>query len=231
MIDKIVFSICRNFVFNNQHPTTMKHFLRISLTLIALIFTFTYASMAAGKDPLNFMVKCNLKLSKQFAKTERKPLLLYIHSTKCISSRTFTRQIVGKPEFAKWAQSNFICMEANVTTKKGKEIAKKYGVLKIPSIIMLSFDTDLEYAVEMKLDSESLYTQFRSFLTANSLKSQIELMRETNGLSYRQASVAIAKSYAASDYKKNPIGVAEMMASGRTLRIHKLNDLYEAYIS
>ncbi|MDZ4756738.1 MAG: hypothetical protein SGJ10_01190, partial [Bacteroidota bacterium] len=66
--------------------------------------------------------------------------------------------------------------------------------------------------------------------TANTLKSQIELMRETNGLSYRQASVAIAKSYAAQDYKKNPNSVAELMASTKTLRIHKLNNLSEAYI-
>ncbi len=208
----------------------MKHIIRNTIALIALTFSFTYLSLGAGKDPLNFMLKCNLKQSKQFAKQERKPMMIYIHSTKCISSRTFTRQIVGKPEFAKWAKGNFICMEANVTTKKGKEIAKKYGVLRIPAIIMLSFDTDLEYAVEMKLDSQSLYTQFRSFLTANSLKNQIELMRETNGYSYRQASAAIARSYAKQDYKKNPDGTPQMMAYERTLHINKLTDLYDAYV-
>ncbi len=208
----------------------MKHILHSTIILLTFTIFFSSACRAAGKDPLNFMIKSNLKQSKQFAKQERKPLILYIHSSKCISSRTFTRQIVGKAEFAKWAKTNFVCMEANVTTKKGKEIAKKYGVLKIPSIIMLSFDTDLEYAVEMKLDSASLYNQFYSFLTANSLKSQIELMRETNGYTYRQASAAIAQSYAQHDYKKNPNGTAELMAFERTLHIHKLNDLYNAYI-
>ena len=113
---------------------------------------------------------------------------------------------------------------------KGKSIAKKYGVVKLPSIIMLSFDTDLEYNVEMKMDSVSLYNQFRSFLSANSLKSQIELMRTTNGLTYQAASKAIAASYAKHDFKKNPAGSPQMMAAERTLQIKKLKDLHLAYI-
>ncbi len=209
----------------------MKKSLHITIAFfLAVLFAPSIISAAAPRNPLGFMMPCNLVKAKSSAKLERKPLLLYIHSTKCYSSRTFTRQIAGKAEFANWAKGNFICMEANVLVGKGKSVAKKYGVLKLPSIIMLSFDTDLEYNVEMKMDSVSLYNQFRSFLSANSLKSQIELMRSTNGLTYQAASKAIAASYAKHDFKKNPAGSPEMMASERTLEIKKLKDLHLAYI-
>ncbi len=209
----------------------MKKSLHITIVLfLVTLIAPAISSAAAPRNPLSFMMPCNLAKAKSSAKLERKPLLLYVHSSKCYSSRTFTRQIASKPEFANWAKGNFICMEANVLVGKGKSIAKKYGVIKLPSIIMLSFDTDLEYNVEMKMDSVSLYNQFRSFLSANSLKSQIELMRTTNGLTYQAASKAIAASYAKHDFKKNPAGSPQMMAAERTLLIKKLKDLHLAYI-
>ena len=208
----------------------MKNF--ISSTIATLVLTFIIAGTSFGSsDPLRFMVKSNLPAAKGFAKQERKPMLIYVHSTKCMSSRTFTRTIVAKADFAKFADKNFICMEANVTTKEGKDIAKKYNVMSVPAIIMVSYDQDLEYAVEMKLDSVSLYNQFRSFLTANSLNSQIELLQSTNGLNFDDASAAIAKSYAKQDFKKNPAASAEMMAAERTLHINKLGNLNKAYIA
>lgn len=201
-------------------------------TIAVLVLTIASVSNSFGSsDPLNFMVKCNMPLAKSFAKQERKPIMLYIHSTKCISSRTFTRQVVAKADFAKWADKNFVCMEANVLTKEGKYIAKKYGVLKVPAIIMVSNDQALEYNVEMKLDSVSLYNQLRSFLTANNLKSQVELLHTTNGLSFEDACKAIAASYAKIDFKSNLNASAEMMAAERTLNIGKLAILSKAYIA
>lgn len=209
----------------------MKNFILILLLLVGSSLTKTVNASTTAKDPLSFMVPCNLEKAKEYAKHDRKPILIYIHSTKCAASRKFTREIVGKGEFAKWADKNFIAMEANVLSTKGKAIAKKYGVVKIPSIVMLSFDNDMEYLMDLKLDSVSLYNQFRSFLSANSLKSQIELLRETNGLSYTDASIAIAKSYAKKDFKKNPGASVEMLAAERTLKIVNLKELHEAYIS
>lgn len=208
----------------------MKNF--VTITIATLVLTFVIASNSFGSaDPLRFMVKSNLPMAKGFAKQERKPMLVYIHSTKCISSRTFTRQIVAKPDFAKFADKNFVCIEANITTKEGKDIAKKYNIMSVPAIVMVSYDQDLEYTVEMKLDSVSLYNQFRSFLTANSLNGQIELLQGTNGLSFEDASKAIAQSYAKRDFKSNPTASAEMMAAERTLNISKLGDLNKAYVA
>lgn len=207
----------------------MKNF--ITNTGATLVLTFVIASNSFGSnDPLRFMVKGNFQMAKGFSKQERKPMMVYIHSTKCISSRTFTRQIVAKQDFAKFADKNFVCIEANVTTNEGKDIAKKYNVMRIPAIIMVSYDSDLEYIVEMKLDSVSLYNQFRSFLTANSLNSQIELLHSTNGLSAEDASKAIAQSYAKRDFKTNPNASAEMMAAELTLHINKLGNLNKEYI-
>ncbi len=203
----------------------------ITITIATLVLSFVIATNSFGSnDPLRFMVKANVEMAKGFAKQERKPMMIYIHSTKCISSRTFTRQIVAKQNFAKFADKNFVCMEANVTTKEGKDIAKKYNVLSVPAIIMVSYDQDLEYTVEMKLDSVSLYNQFRSFLTANSLHSQVEMLENTNGLSQEAASKAIAQSYAKRDFRSNPNASAEMMAAERTLQINKLGNLYKEYI-
>ena len=223
-------ALCNTYSSRDVQFCNMKNIIPItiiSLVLIALSTTQSFAS----KDPLQFMVKGNFNTAISFAKQERKPMLVYIHSNKCISSRTFIRQVIAKQGFAQWADKNFVCLDANITTIDGNNIAKKYNVTSLPTIILVSYDQDLEYTVEMKLDSVSLYNQFRSFVTANNLKSQIEMLHSTNGLSYKDASIAIAQSYAKRDFKKYPTAPAEMLAFERTLNISKLGYLHQAYVA
>ncbi len=203
---------------------------RVRIAWCISVLTICSITKLFGYHSLQFMVRGSLSSVVADAKKEQKPIMLYIHANNCSSSRTFTRQIIANAEFAKWVAKNFICVEADITTLDGNNIAKKFKTTSLPSIIMLSYDQQLEYKVELKLDSVFVYSQFRSFITANNLKIQIEILHSTNGISYKEASKAIAKSYAKRDYKKYAHASAELMAHELTFNIGRLGWLNKAYV-
>jgi hypothetical protein len=147
----------------------------------------------------------NMPASQIFgdALKENRPVLVFVHSKHCMSSRKFNREIMNLEAVAVFFKTNFKCMNADVGTKNGNRFAKIHDLLNMPALMLYSPDKKMSYLCHLKLDHEYVLNQAVSFLNAFNIREQIKQFRFTNKVTKKEAAMAIGRSYALIDFRRN----------------------------
>ncbi len=209
----------------------MKLFLQITLT--TLLFTASFTSNATEKpatDKLGFMKSIPFNKIQEYAKIDRKPILLYFHSKTCITSRQFTREVISTSTVKSTLRKNFVSMNGDVAGKDAKNTAQKFSVYTLPAVILISADGEIQYVCELKMDTSIFNGLISSFFSACNIYNSINDLKQTNGISYSEAANRIGASYAKRDFKNNSFASADLMAHSRTLDLKELSEVNEGYM-
>ncbi|MDZ4759194.1 MAG: thioredoxin family protein [Bacteroidota bacterium] len=206
----------------------------LQIILISLLFTLPASSNAAEKpanqDKLGFMKALPFDKIQEYAKIDRKPILLYFHSKTCITSRQFTREVISTSTVKGTIRKHFVSMNADVSSKEGKNTAQKFNVYTLPAVVLISADGELEYVCELKMDTGVFNGLISSFFSACNIYNSINDLKQTNGITFNEAANRIGASYAKRDFKNNTFASADLMAHQRTLDLPELSEANEGYM-
>ncbi len=206
----------------------------LQILVITFLFSLPATSNATEKpghqDKLGFMKTIAFDKIIEYAKIDRKPVLLYFHSQTCITSRQFTREVITTSTVKSTLRKNFVSMNADVIGKDAKTTAQKFGVYTLPAVILISADGELEYKCELKMDTSVFNGLISSFFSACNIYNAIADLKQTNGVSYNEAAHRIGASYAKKDFKNNSLASADIMAHQRTLDLPQLSEVNEGYL-
>ncbi|MHC1563918.1 MAG: thioredoxin family protein [Candidatus Hecatellaceae archaeon] len=72
------------------------------------------------------------------AKKLNRPVMLYFHSDRCPACKLLEKDVFGDEETASFLNGNFVCASVNVDKPEGMDLARKYKVLVLPTVIFLS---------------------------------------------------------------------------------------------
>jgi len=67
-----------------------------------------------------------------------RPVMLYFHSDKCPACKMLEENVFGDEKTASFLNGNFVCVSVNVDKPEGMDLARKYKVLALPTVIFLS---------------------------------------------------------------------------------------------
>lgn len=214
----------------------MKNFINQILLAIlfslAIIVTNTYESSAQQQlvqGKLEYMMKESQEKVFEIAQTENKPVLIYIHSQTCLSSKKFSREIMNHVKVKGMIRNRYICMNGDVSTKYGKQMAAKHGVLIMPALYLFSPDKSIMFQCKLEVDTFEMLSQFRSFISACNIVDQVKFQQKTSSLSEKEIIRQIGRSYAIKDFKTNNAGEIAQRVSIRTLNINFLKEFEVGY--
>ena len=74
------------------------------------------------------------------AKEEKKDLFVDFYADWCGPCKMMAEQVFTRPEVGEYFNSRFICVKVNVDAKENKEIAKRYNVTALPTMVFVSRD-------------------------------------------------------------------------------------------
>ncbi len=189
----------------------------------------TNAQSSSVQNKLEYMIGESPERIFDIAKAERKPVLMYIHSQTCYSSRKFSRDIMNHEKVKNLVRKRFVCMNADVATKFGNSMAIKHKILIMPAIVLYSPDKGIMFQCHLKLDTFEMMTEFRAFVSAYNLIEQLALNKATTSLTEKEALRAIGRSYADKDFKRDVNGSLEDRIKLRTLNIAYFKEFEEGY--
>jgi len=172
----------------------------------------------------------NLNSALEFAKKEHHPLLIYVHSNHCYESKKFTREIMSNAELVNVLKANYNCLDAEISGSNGNTIARKYNVYKLPAIIMVDPNSDLEFELPMKKEPQYLIDHFNYFLSSCSISEQITFYLTTSNITMAEASKKVALSYVRRDKKISSGASAQYYIYGYTLNQPQFSDFEAAYV-
>ncbi|MBI3234405.1 MAG: thioredoxin family protein [Bacteroidetes bacterium] len=172
--------------------------------LILTVFAFLNLQKVSGQKPrLDYMSKNSSDFIFNLSKFDKKPVLVFVHSVHCYTSRQFVREVMNKEDVMQTIRMNFNCMNADVSEKNGKSYADKNNLMLMPVLVLYSHDADMKYRCQLKLDKSYILEQLRNFLSACNIKNQIKMLSSTNeNLDVKTSSSKIGESYARIDYRK-----------------------------
>lgn len=198
--------------------------------LIALLFVIANQNMfAQGKrTKLNYMLDESPEKIFELARIEKKPVLIFINSKTCFTSKKFTREVMSQAAIKGLVKGRYISMNADISTKFGKAMASKYNVMLLPAVILVSPEKEITYTCKLKMDTGIVMDQFKSFIAACNLLDQVRLLSSTSNLSEKDIISNIGKSYAKIDFRRN-VGDIENALSFRTLDLKYFEAFKTAY--
>ena len=74
------------------------------------------------------------------AKEEKKDLFVDFYADWCGPCKMMATQVFVQPEVGDYFNVRFICVKVNVDAKENKEIAKKYNVTALPTMVFVARD-------------------------------------------------------------------------------------------
>lgn len=203
-----------------------------SIFFLLLIFSTINAeaqtSMVQGK--LEYMLKESSDRVFEIAKKENKPVLVYVNSQSCFTSKKFSREVMNQPKVKSLLHKKFICMNADISTGFGKQIANKYGVLMTPALFLFSPDKEISFHSKLEMDTAVMLSQFRGFLTAFNLLTQVKMQLKTTKKSEKEIIKEIGRSYASTDFKKDHSVDPSQKITAKTLNIDYFKEFEEGYL-
>ncbi|HID18663.1 TPA: thioredoxin family protein [Candidatus Bathyarchaeota archaeon] len=69
-----------------------------------------------------------------------RPVMLYFHSDTCPSCKLMEANVFGNEEIAGFLNENFVSISINVDEPAGTDLARKYKVLALPTVIFFTPD-------------------------------------------------------------------------------------------
>lgn len=181
---------------------------------LAGMLNISFAQQPAVQGKLEYMMQESSDKVFEIAQKENKPVLIYIHSQSCFSSKKFSREIMNNSKVKALIRKKYICMNADVSSKIGQQMASKFGVLMMPGLFLVTPDRGIEYQCKLSVDTFDMMTQFRSFITVCNLQEQVKMQKSTSELSEKEIIRQIGRSYAMKDYQKDKTSTI-----GLTLRV------------
>lgn len=197
--------------------------------LIVLLSISVCINSAKSALPKCFMHH-DLNSALQFSQKEHRPLLIYVHSSHCYDSKKFTREIMSNPDLVNVLKNSYNCLDAEISSNSGSTIAKKYNIYKLPTIIMLDPNSDLEFELPLKKEPQYLIDHFNYFLSSCSIVEQITFFLTTSNITRTEASKKVALSYVRHDKKISAGASAQYYIYGYTLNQPQFSDFEAAYI-
>jgi len=202
--------------------------LRNIFILLLLLFTsFQTYSQIRG---ISYMSKEGLDNIIPYAKKDNKPILIYIHSQHCYTSKKFTREIMSSDSIRKFVSRKYYCINGDIAQKFGTAYAKKHDILILPSIVLLAPDGNHLFQVDMTYDFDILFGQIGRYVSTCSILMQSELLKSTSNITEAEALTKIGASYAKTDFlKRRDIHPSEN-CSRFLVDINKLNYFKNGYL-
>ncbi|MDZ4757825.1 MAG: thioredoxin family protein [Bacteroidota bacterium] len=198
-----------------------------NILLFLSITTVVYSAKSA-------LPKCfthhDINSALEFAKKEHRPLLVYVHSSHCYDSKKFTREIMSSVEIVNVLKNQYNCLDAEISSSNGNSIAKKYNVYKLPSIILIDPNSDLQFELPMKKEPQYLIDHFNYFLSSCSIAEQITFFLTTSNITKAEASKKVAVSYVRRDKKISAGASPQYYIYAYTLNQTQFSDFESAYI-
>lgn len=97
---------------------SLLHIIFIATIELFVTPTSSFASDKPSLDKLAFMKNMPFDKIQEYAKIDRKPILLYFHSKICITSRQFTREVITTSTVKGTLREHFVSMNAEVSGKR-----------------------------------------------------------------------------------------------------------------
>ncbi len=202
----------------------MKNFIRTLTLSVTLAFGVTVCSIqetAAQQQQvqgkLEYMMKESQDKVFEQAKAENKPVLIFIHSQTCFSSKKFSREIMNHEKVKGLIKKRYVSMNADVSSPFGREMASKHKVLMMPALILYSPDKGIMFQCKLANDTFEMLNQFRSFVTACNLLDQVRMQQKTADKSEKEIIRQIGRSYALKDFQRDKTGDISQRVALRTL--------------
>lgn len=171
----------------------------IFIVSLLLITSFQSYSEIRG---ISYMSKEGLDRIIPYAKRENKPILIYIHSQHCYTSKKFTREIMSSDSIRKFVGPKYYCINGDIAQEFGTTYAKKHDILILPAIVLLAPDGNHLFQVEMTYEFDILFGQIGRYVSTCSILMQSELLKSTSKLTEAEALIKIGASYAKTDFLK-----------------------------
>ncbi len=201
-----------------------------NLSSFILLFLFCTQVSLAQKPKLGYMTKVPMSQVYQIAKYEDKPVMIFIHSFSCYSSRKYIREIMNQQQVIDNFKNHFVCVNADMATSRGRQLAMKYNALILPVIILINSDQSITYRCQMKIDEAALLEEVRNFVTVNKVQKQIVSYMKSTKSTHHISADKIGASYAKIDYKKNPENIPGTFVKKYTMSISDLKPFEEGYL-
>ncbi|MBI3233061.1 MAG: thioredoxin family protein [Bacteroidetes bacterium] len=210
-----------------KNATITKLFFTIFLAIVLKVGANAQQQMVQGK--LEYMMKESQDKVFEVAKAENKPVLIYIHSQTCFSSKKFSREIMNHEKVKTIVRKKYVCMNADVATTFGKQMAAKHNILLMPALVLYSPDKGIMFQCKLQLDTFEMMTQFRSFISACNLLEQVKMQQSTSDKSQKEIIRQIGRSYAMKDFQRDKNGEVSQRVTLRTLNIEFFKDFEIGY--
>ncbi len=170
----------------------------IFLSLILIFGNESYSEIRG----INYMSREGLERVIPYAKRENKPILIYIHSQHCYTSKKFTREIMSSDSVRKFVSPKYFCLNGDIAYEFGTTYAKKHEILVLPALILLAPDGNHLFQVDMTYELDILFGQIGRYVSTCSILMQSSLLKSTSQLTEGQALTKIGASYAKADFVK-----------------------------
>ncbi len=197
------------------------------LLLVLSISATIYSAKSALPKCFNHH---DLNSALEFARKEHRPLLIYVHSSHCYDSKKFTREIMSNADLVNVLKNHYNCLDAEISSSNGNSIAKRYNIYKLPSIIMVDPNSDLQYELPIKKELQYLIDHLNYFLSSCSIAEQITFFLTTSNITKAEASKRVAISYVRRDKKISSGASAQYYIYGYTLNQPQFADFETAFI-
>ncbi|MBI3233644.1 MAG: thioredoxin family protein [Bacteroidetes bacterium] len=198
--------------------------------VLFLFLVFSTVLSFGQKPKLGYMTKVPLSQAFQIANYEDKPVMVFIHSFSCYSSRKYIREVMNKQEVIDRFKSHFVCVNADMATMRGRAVASKYNVMILPVILLINSDQSIVYRCQMKIDDAALITEVDNFVTLNKVQKQIISYQKSRAISYKKSAEAIGVSYAKIDFKKDQEIIPRKHVKKYTMNLKELLPFEDAYV-
>ncbi|MDZ4758740.1 MAG: thioredoxin family protein [Bacteroidota bacterium] len=171
--------------------------------IIVLFILINFTSKAYSEvRGISYMSKEGLERVIPYAKRDNKPILIYLHSQHCYTSKKFTREIMSSDSVRKFVGPKYFCINGDIAYEFGTTYAKKHEILILPTIILLAPDGNHQFQVDMTYELDILFGQISRYVSTCSILMQSSLLKSTSKLSEGEALSKIGASYAKTDFMK-----------------------------
>ena len=90
-----------------------------------------------------YFEKISVKEALEKAQKEKKMVFVDMWATWCVPCKMLANSLFTQKEVGSYMNSHFICVKCDIDTQEGKILKKKYGVRRVPTLLILQPDGEI----------------------------------------------------------------------------------------